>query len=520
MSFNVVRRLAEGACADVFLVRLEKRVEQEQWDVADCNGFAALKLAKPGCEEVTLVEAIELRRANSHGSHPHIVPLLGYFISNNLPRGLVLEYCRGGSLGDYLKGGVSSHKHEGTALEGANRVREHVRDNCIWEARPRGSKRVSQTTGISIPVDVSWKFMMQILDALLFLESMQLWHHDLKPDNVLLTSSTITEASVKLSDFGFARRTPYSKLRCGGSSGGTAAGSPSFMSPERLRQFNAVTRGRFMSDTQGDYYHCSAPTVLSYCRSKAEVWAAGLIFFAMVCGHHIFHKAKSIKELIDAQTQVLSMVRCEKRLNEAGTAPVLSLLIRMLDPEPSSRPGLREVRNYLCFSGIIESCPIKLSARGGRQQHRVHVRRKANRSPPPSTPAKILVEKLPTRPLASAAGSARSPRVLGGGHMQTLHLKSLDEVAAPQSPIVLSAFNHMRETESCGRSSTVTPRVLPNKKTALLSVREVNVNRESWEVLNASQRCVPQEKPSVPSLAAYFTKFASGVLSGLTGRHP
>lgn len=74
----------------------------------------------------------------------------------------VMEYCRGGNLGSYIK-------------------------------------------NVSLPEEIAKRFLSQIANALIFLEEKSILHRDLKPQNILLTSPNLEEAIAKICDFGFSR---------------------------------------------------------------------------------------------------------------------------------------------------------------------------------------------------------------------------------------------------------------------------------------------------------------------------
>ncbi|KEG06865.1 putative tyrosine protein kinase [Trypanosoma grayi] len=332
MNFTVLRKIAEGACAEVFLVQLKQ--QDVVAPTSEEDNLAVLKLAKPGCEVPAIVEAVELRRITSHGTHPHIVAVFGYLEGDRIPRGLLLEYCRGGSLGDYLRGATTArHATAPPESEGSD---DDSTNNGARRKKRRGSgcNVTSEAASVTIPVAVARRLFSQLLDALLFLETMKLWHRDLKPDNILLTSPDVSEASIKLSDFGFARRTPLSSLRSGKTS---AVGSPAFLSPERLHQFVLSTRAVTTSDAEGP---------ASYCRSRAEVWAAGLILYSMVRGRYLFGSVRSVEELMAAQANVQTTLQHDRGLCEPGAEELLHLLQSMLQPDPARRAEWQVVKNH------------------------------------------------------------------------------------------------------------------------------------------------------------------------------
>ncbi|XP_073525423.1 uncharacterized protein [Phyllobates terribilis] len=143
--------------------------------------FAIKEINKKHLNENMLKEISILRRIN----HPNIIRLFDA-IETDDKIFLVLEYCEGGDLGEYL------HKHG----------------------------RVS--------MDVARHFMRQLAAGLKVLNDNNLIHRDLKPQNLLLTTKGLTP-QMKIGDFGFARYlTPQSLAD-------TLCGSPLYMAPEIIQ---------------------------------------------------------------------------------------------------------------------------------------------------------------------------------------------------------------------------------------------------------------------------------------------
>eukprot|EP00794_Sanderia_malayensis_P014204 gene14204-15686_t len=120
--------------------------------------------------------------------HENIVQLLDYIeTSSNVY--LIMEYCNGGDLADYLQS-------KGTLSE-----------------------------------DTIKQFLLQIAAAVKMLNSKGIVHRDLKPQNILLSYTTDkcpqpSEIQVKIADFGFARFLDGEMMAA------TLCGSPMYMAPE------------------------------------------------------------------------------------------------------------------------------------------------------------------------------------------------------------------------------------------------------------------------------------------------
>nr|XP_010934020.1 serine/threonine-protein kinase ATG1a isoform X1 [Elaeis guineensis] len=141
-------------------------------------------------------------------SHPNIVRL-HQAIQTEDKIFLVLEYCTGGDLAAYI------------------------------QRRGRVSEAVAR------------HFMRQLASGLQVLQENNLIHRDLKPQNLLLSSTDETPV-LKIGDFGFARYLMPQGLA------DTLCGSPLYMAPE------------IMQDRQYD--------------AKADLWSVGAILFQLVTG--------------------------------------------------------------------------------------------------------------------------------------------------------------------------------------------------------------------------------------------
>lgn len=126
--------------------------------------------------------------------HDHIVRLLDYQeIGGSVY--LVMEYCNGGDLAEYLHS-------KGTLSEDTIRI-----------------------------------FLQQIVQAMKSLQSRGILHRDLKPQNILLCHaegrrSSPVNTCIKIADFGFARHLQTNTMAA------TLCGSPMYMAPEVIMSQN------------------------------------------------------------------------------------------------------------------------------------------------------------------------------------------------------------------------------------------------------------------------------------------
>ncbi|XP_077377526.1 serine/threonine-protein kinase ULK1a isoform X3 [Festucalex cinctus] len=176
--FNRKHLIGHGAFAVVFKGRHK---EKHEWEVA-VKCINKKNLAK---SHSLLGKEIKILKELKHGN---IVRLLDYQEIGGCVY-LVMEYCNGGDLAEYLQS-------KGTLSEDTIRV-----------------------------------FLQQIAQAMKVLQSKGILHRDLKPQNILLCHprgkrSTSINTSVKIADFGFARYLQTNAMAA------TLCGSPMYMAPE------------------------------------------------------------------------------------------------------------------------------------------------------------------------------------------------------------------------------------------------------------------------------------------------
>uniref|UniRef100_A0A3Q1CCD6 non-specific serine/threonine protein kinase n=1 Tax=Amphiprion ocellaris TaxID=80972 RepID=A0A3Q1CCD6_AMPOC len=182
--FNRKDLIGHGAFAVVFKGRHK---EKRDWEVAikciNKKNFA--KSQSLLGKEIKILKELK---------HENIVRLLDYQEMGGCVY-LVMEYCNGGDLAEYLHS-------KGTLSEDTIRV-----------------------------------FLQQIAQAMKVLQSKGILHRDLKPQNILLCHtegrrSSSTNTSIKIADFGFARHLQTNTMAA------TLCGSPMYMAPEVIMSQN------------------------------------------------------------------------------------------------------------------------------------------------------------------------------------------------------------------------------------------------------------------------------------------
>eukprot|EP00096_Caligus_rogercresseyi_P015710 TRINITY_DN8179_c0_g1_i1.p1 TRINITY_DN8179_c0_g1~~TRINITY_DN8179_c0_g1_i1.p1 ORF type:complete len:471 (-),score=182.70 TRINITY_DN8179_c0_g1_i1:84-1496(-) len=148
----------------------------------------------------------------------------------------------------------------------------------------------------SIPEGVVKKFLQQLASALQFLQSQNISHMDLKPQNILLTHNR----TLKLADFGFAKKLCLFEKEKG------MRGSPLYMAPEMI--------------LNGQY------------DAKADIWSVGVILYECLFGQAPY-KSSSSEELFDKIKEDAPI-----RIPSSGiSGHCRDLLGRSLERDPETR---------------------------------------------------------------------------------------------------------------------------------------------------------------------------------------
>ncbi|XP_024113747.1 serine/threonine-protein kinase ULK2 [Oryzias melastigma] len=176
--------VGHGAFAVVFKGRHRKKTD---WEVA-IKSINKKNLTK---SQILLGKEIKILKELQHEN------IVGLYDVQETPNSvfLVMEYCNGGDLADYLQA-------KGTLREDTMRV-----------------------------------FLQQIAAAMRVLNSKGIIHRDLKPQNILLSyaarkKSNVSSIRIKIADFGFARYLTSNMMAA------TLCGSPMYMAPEVIMSQN------------------------------------------------------------------------------------------------------------------------------------------------------------------------------------------------------------------------------------------------------------------------------------------
>ncbi|OZC06232.1 hypothetical protein X798_06780 [Onchocerca flexuosa] len=146
-------------------------------------------------------------------------------------------------------------------------------------------------------------FFRQLIEALVYLKSINIAHRDIKCENVLLDNCD----NVKLGDFGFARFMKVDELSH------TFCGSRAYVAPELLR---------------------SHP----YNGFLADIWSTGILLYVMVTGFMPYDD-RNVSKMLEKQLQHRITFPRRRSLSDE----VKELICTMVHPEPLKRRPYHEV---------------------------------------------------------------------------------------------------------------------------------------------------------------------------------
>ena len=208
------------------------------------NNHHAGKMEKYFQSEIEIMKSLE---------HPNILALYDVVYQTKYIY-LILEYCEQGDLSKLMR------------------------------ARGRFSEQQCQS------------YLTQLAEGLKYLYQHNIFHRDLKPQNLLLTK----EGTLKLTDFGFARIMHPDALA------ETMCGSPLYMAPEIL--------------------HYKKYTI------KSDLWSVGIILYQMLLGTTPY-RAGNIPELVDQMDKTVVTIPEQFPVSKDGK----NLMLSLLQKEPADR---------------------------------------------------------------------------------------------------------------------------------------------------------------------------------------
>lgn len=295
--------IGKGSFATVFLAHHQDTGEAVAMKVVERKKLNKKLLGNLSLE-ISILKTIQ---------HPNIVRLYDVYHSSRYVY-LVMEYCSGGDLAHLL----------------SMRRKEYRKSGQI-------------ASGPGLEEAVVQRFILHLGSALKCLRSHQLIHRDLKPQNLLLSvepghsveaAALMSDAILKIADFGFARYVTTSSLA------DTLCGSPLYMAPEILR-----------------YEKYDA---------KADLWSVGTIMYEMLFGRPPFRAQNHLQLLhkIDNTpiTDLLPMLSHGSASKEAVIAPhSLPASLARHRSGPSGQPPVPTLGSSCVdiLQGLLRKNPIE-----------------------------------------------------------------------------------------------------------------------------------------------------------------
>jgi len=177
-----------------------------------------------------------------------------------------------------------------------------------WEEARLDVKRVERTFA------GAQRVLKQLAEGIRYLHGKYLVHRDIKPDNILLTSSDLLTATVKLADFGFCKILRPEDQQTQG------IGTPYYAAPEILHRLRN--------------YGC-----------KVDVWSFGVVAFELLTGVKPF-PASTMLELKNLQR---ASVPRGQGFPEGYEDICQGLVDFCLVYEPQKRPNMEDVLRHPFF---------------------------------------------------------------------------------------------------------------------------------------------------------------------------
>jgi eukaryotic-like serine/threonine-protein kinase len=219
--YRLLRLLGEGGMGAVF----------EAQDLMG-QGRYAVKVLHPeyAQEERVLSRLYTEAEAMSRLVHPNIARCFGYALAEDRSPYLIMELLEGASLASYLKPGLA------------------------YEPQ------------YAIPI------VRGILAALAEAHRQGIVHRDVKPDNVFLVPNPAGPPVVKVLDFGIAKVMDAAGGMMSKTRTGMLLGTPSYMSPEQIRNAKGVDH-------------------------RADLWSVGILFYELLSGREAFAAPNELAKL-------------------------------------------------------------------------------------------------------------------------------------------------------------------------------------------------------------------------------
>ena len=245
------------------------------YNIMTKENVAIKKIGKQSLQKLSMDRVKQEMDLVKNLNHKNIVKTHEMFVDNNNVY-IVSEYCNGGTL-----------------------------------------KKLIEKHYPFLEMDVKY-YVTQIKDALIYLISKNIYHRDIKPQNILINyknknKNNINDIELKIADFGFAKELKKDNLL------DTLCGTPMYIAPELYTK---------------KQYHINS-----------DLWSVGIIMFQMMYNFFPFGKPKNILELLkNIENFVLKL----PETNNSGLSE--SLILNLLQQNPEDRLSWDEFFNHSWFN--------------------------------------------------------------------------------------------------------------------------------------------------------------------------
>ncbi|KAA6389913.1 MAG: putative serine threonine-protein kinase nek2 [Streblomastix strix] len=285
--FQRMRQIGSGGFGTICLVK--EKQSGKLMARKEMNYETPKQIEMVNCEVRIIREINEIFRnqSSSLNSFSHVIEPLGFFVDEEEFKAyLIMEYCEGGDLHQYIK---------------------HMKKN---------------RTPISI--QDAWSFISQIVSGIFQLHSYRIIHGDLKPSNVLLTR----DRKIKLGDFGLARKLQNEATYI------TANGFTwRYLAPEQLQS-------SYQQNIKGLKQQDPVKKKLQL-RLSSDIWALGIILFELLALEHPFLSKDENLPSIENFKKVTETD--PKPLPLQYPDSIRNLILRMLVKDPHNRISINQI---------------------------------------------------------------------------------------------------------------------------------------------------------------------------------
>eukprot|EP00826_Nyctotherus_ovalis_P059195 TRINITY_DN8210_c0_g1_i1.p1 TRINITY_DN8210_c0_g1~~TRINITY_DN8210_c0_g1_i1.p1 ORF type:complete len:659 (+),score=201.43 TRINITY_DN8210_c0_g1_i1:359-2335(+) len=274
--------LGTGGFSEIYLAQHKVTGEKFALKFVRTSKMSSVKVATLLLGEIEIM--VEL------SSCPFAIKIQDYFVyGNNLC--LVLEYCNGGDLEDYIK-----------------KVRKQKAGYPLKELKL-----------------VAWN----IASGLYEMHKRSMMHRDIKPKNILLLEDEATKEliDVKMCDYGLSKKLE----ECDAGKTNTVLGTYDYFAPELYEILEKKMKGQNVQ-MQYDY--------------KIDVWSYGVLLYFTLYG-------KTIMQPPNSKTAVLHNKHIEYPSVTGVPKSYLDLVKRILTFDPALRPSFAEILNDPFFEVVV-----------------------------------------------------------------------------------------------------------------------------------------------------------------------